>query len=129
MAKMPLMVTGGFRSRSGMNEALSAGDVDVIGLGRPLCLDANFPAKILDGEIEAAQDYERGLRLGPGIFGPNSPVGLLKVANGFAKIGWYYEQIYRLADGLETEPELGAWKALFTYDRTEKAKAAALIRG
>lgn len=127
VARMPLMVTGGFRSRSGMNEALSSGDVDVIGLGRPLCLDANFPQKILGGEIESAPDYERDLRLGPGIFGPNSSVGLLKVANGFAKIGWYYEQIYRLADGLATDPELGVWRALMAYERTEKAKAAALI--
>jgi hypothetical protein len=68
------------------------------------------------------------MRLGSGVFGPNSPVGLIKLANGFAKIGWYYEQIYRLADGLPTEPELGAWRALLRYDRTEKAKAAALVR-
>ena len=49
------------------------------------------------------------------------------MANGFAKIGWYYEQIYRLADGLATDPELGVWRALMAYERTEKAKAAALI--
>lgn len=126
VAKMPLMVTGGFRSRSAMDEALASGEVDVIGLGRPLCVDADFPAKILSGEIQSASDFEQGLRIGPGVLGPNSPFGLLKVVNGFAKIGWYYEQIYRLADGLEPDLSLSALKALFAYDRTEKAKARAL---
>jgi 2,4-dienoyl-CoA reductase-like NADH-dependent reductase (Old Yellow Enzyme family) len=128
VAQMPLMVTGGFRSRVGMNEALSEGGVDVIGLGRPLCLDADFPRKILDGEIDMAPDFERDLRLGPGIFGPNSPIGMLKVANGFAKIGWYYEQIYRLSDGLQPDPTLGMFSALLAYERTERTKATALAK-
>jgi 2,4-dienoyl-CoA reductase-like NADH-dependent reductase (Old Yellow Enzyme family) len=126
VAKMPLMVTGGFRSRPGMDGALAGGEVDVIGLGRPLCVDADFPEKILSGTIGSAPDFEAGLRLGPAVFGPHSPIGLVKVLNGCAKIGWYYEQIYRLADGLEPDPGLSALRALLAYDRTEKAKARAL---
>lgn len=126
VADMPLMVTGGFRTRAAMDEALASGEVDMIGLGRPLCVDADFPEKMLTGSIEAAPDFEGGLRLGPGILGPNSPISLIKVINGFAKIGWYYEQIYRLADGLEPDPGLSALRALLAYDRTEKAKARAL---
>jgi hypothetical protein len=71
---------------------------------------------------------ERALRLGPGVLGPHSPFDLVKLANGFAKIGWYYEQIYRLADGWAANPAMGAWRALFRYDRRERAKARALIR-
>ncbi len=127
VAKMPLMVTGGFRSREGMEEALTEGGVDMIGLGRPLCLDAAFPGKILSGQLEAAPDYERDLRLGPGFMGPNSSVGLIKVANGFAKLGWYYEQIYRLADGLPADPEMSIFKALLAYERTERTKARSLM--
>jgi 2,4-dienoyl-CoA reductase-like NADH-dependent reductase (Old Yellow Enzyme family) len=126
VAKMPLMVTGGFRTRVGMDDALASGGVDMIGLGRPLCLDADFPARVLSGEIDAAPDHERGLRLGRGSLGPHSPIALVKLVNGFAKVGWYYEQIYRLADGLETDPQLGAWAALLAYYRTETAKARAL---
>ena len=41
VAKMPVMVTGGFRSSKAMNEAIDAGEVDLIGLGRsrrcPIC--------------------------------------------------------------------------------------------
>ena len=36
VAKMPLMVTGGFRTVDGMNAALENGEADLIGLGRPL---------------------------------------------------------------------------------------------
>ena len=126
VASMPLMVTGGFRSAAGMNEALGGGDVDLIGLGRPLCVDADFPRKILAGEIEHAPDVESGLRVGPGVFGPNSRFAVVKAINGFARIGWYYEQIYRLADGREPDLSMGALRALLAYEKTEKAKARAL---
>ena len=126
VARMPLMVTGGFRSASGMSEALIGGDVDLVGLARPLCIDPDFPNKILSGAIERAPDVESGLRIGPGIFGPNSPFAVVKAINGFARIGWYYEQIYRLADGEEPDLTMGAVRALLAYEKTEKAKARAL---
>ena len=126
VASMPLMVTGGFRSARGMSEALSSGQVDMIGLGRPLCLDPDFPARILSGELAVAPDVERGLRIGPGILGPHSPIRLIKTINGFAKIGWYYEQIYRLADGLEADLGMSGFKALMAYEKMEKAKSRAL---
>ncbi len=128
IAAMPLMVTGGFRSAAGMNEALSSGDVDMIGLGRPLCIDPDFPAKLLSSELQQAPDVETGLRIGPGLLGPNSRIAIMKAINGFAKIGWYYEQIYRLADGLEPDLSMGALRALFAYDKTEKLKARELAR-
>jgi len=128
VAKMPLMVTGGFRSASGMAEALSGGDVDMIGLGRPLCTDPDFPEKILSGELQRAPEVEEGLRIGPGWLGPASPVPLIKAANAFARIGWYYEQIYRLADGLMPDVSMSGLSALLAYEKTEKAKARALIR-
>lgn len=128
VATMPLMITGGFRSAAGMSEALASGDVDVIGLGRPLCTDPDFPARLLAAEVSTAPDYEAALRLGPGPLGPNSSIRLVKVLNGFAKVGWYYEQLYRLADGLDADTSLGALRALLAYDRTEKAKARALER-
>lgn len=127
VATMPLMVTGGFRSAQGMNEALAGGDVDVIGLARPLCIDPDFPAKILSGQLAKAPAVEQNLRIGPGILGPNSPIALLKTVNGFARVGWYYEQIYRLADGLEPDVSMSALRALIAYDKTEKTKARSLL--
>jgi hypothetical protein len=120
------MVTGGFRSAEGMHEALAGGDVDVIGLARPLCIDPDFPAKILSGKLQVAPAVEQDLRIGPGIFGPNSRIRTIKAINAFARIGWYYEQIYRLADGLEADSSLGALRALIAYEKTEKSKAREL---
>ena len=128
VAKMPLMVTGGFRSARGIDEALTSGDVDMIGLGRPLCVDPEFPAKILAGELQRAPDVEEDLRIGPGILGPNSPIAAIKAINGFARIGWYYEQIYRLADGLDADTSMTALKAIMAYEKTEKRKARELLR-
>jgi len=128
VAKMPLMVTGGFRTVDGMNEALSGGAVEMIGLGRPLCINPDFPAKILAGELKVARDLEGRLRIGPGLLGPNSPIAIVKALNAFAKIGWYYEQIYRLADGQEPDKSMSALRALAAYDKTEKQKARELVR-
>ncbi len=128
VAKMPLMVTGGFRSAAGMNDALAGGDVDMVGIGRPLCVDAEFPNKILSGELDVAPDVEKRLSIGPWIFGRTSPLAFFRTLNGFAKMGWYYEQIYKLADGEDTDLSLSAFKALMTYDKTETAKARALVR-
>lgn len=128
IATMPIMVTGGFRSAKAMHDAVAGGEVDLIGLARPFCLDPAFPAKLFSGERAAAPDVDEDLRLGRGILGPHSPIKLVKALNGFAKIGWYYEQIYRLADGLGPDLSMSALKALLAYDKTEKARARDLAR-
>jgi hypothetical protein len=43
-----IMVTGGFRTRSGMAAAVSSGSTSMIGLGRPACADPHLPLKLLD---------------------------------------------------------------------------------
>lgn len=44
---VPLMVTGGFRTRIGMQNALSAGGCDIIGLGRPSVENPSLPKEVL----------------------------------------------------------------------------------
>jgi len=128
VATMPVMVTGGFRSREAMNEALGGGEVDMIGLGRPLCWDPDFPKKILDGDIDRAEAIEKTLRLGPGLLGPNSPIKFIKMINGFGTQSWYYEQIYRMADGLEPDLSMKMGQTFRRYDKIEADKAKAMVR-
>lgn len=45
--KVPLMVTGGFRTLTGMEEAIASGDTDMVGLGRPAALDGKLPKEVL----------------------------------------------------------------------------------
>lgn len=126
VAQMPLMVTGGFRSRHGMDSALAAGEVDVIGLARPLCVMPDLPAQLLAGRVERGPEHEKVLRLGPGWLGPQSPVTLIKVANAFGAQGWYYQQIFRLADGLPADTDMSVFRALVAYQQDEVRAAKAL---
>jgi len=115
VAKMPLLVTGGFRSRDGMEQALASGATDMIGLGRPMCTDTDAPAQLLDGRAQELIRHERRLRLGPGILAPTTKVFLFKLINVFGQQGWYYLQIMRLADGLKPDGRLGVFGAFAGY--------------
>ena len=44
---VPLMVTGGFSSRGGMEQAVADGDCDLIGLGRPAILNPSAPNNVI----------------------------------------------------------------------------------
>ena len=56
---IPIMVTGGFRSRDVMNRALASDGTDLIGMARPFVIDPAFPSKLLDGSIASAPAIER----------------------------------------------------------------------
>ncbi len=99
-ARMPLMLTGGFRSRAAMDAALREGVCDVIGLGRPLITEPDLPRRLLEGRAESAVAWEQSLVVQrTGLFSPSSPLLLLRMINVLGAQGWYYHQIFRLADG------------------------------
>ncbi len=129
VAKMPLMVTGGFRSRAGMDEALSGGAVELIGLARPLCVDPDVPRKLLSGEMTAAPSYEKSLRLGQGWWGPASPNTLIKAVNGFAAMSFFYQNLYRLADGKSAQEKMPLLPAFLRHQMDERKAGKALVRG
>ena len=49
--RIPLIVTGGFRTRQGMNEALRSNACDFVGIGRPACLQMDLPKILLDRQL------------------------------------------------------------------------------
>ena len=105
-ARIPLMITGGFRSRSVMEEVIQSGEVDIVGLARPLCTQPACSTHLIKGQIDQLDAYEHALVLGKGFWGNNSPLNLIKAVNAFGQIGYYYWQIIRLARGEEPQPEL-----------------------
>lgn len=116
---LPLMVTGGFRSRAFMNAALAAGELDVIGLGRPLCTEPDLPGRLAAGTAEEATPPPL-LRFGKSrLAGPASPLLLMKFLNVQGEMAWYYRQILRLADGLAPDLRLGIGRALAAHGRDE----------
>ena len=46
-ADLPLMVTGGFRTRLGMEAAVAEGGCDMVGIGRPACVNPSLPSNII----------------------------------------------------------------------------------
>ncbi len=119
LAGIPLMVTGGFRSRAAMDGALAAGELDAIGIARPLCVDPAVPRALLDGTLDQALRWERGLRLGSGVLGPGSPSRIVRGFNHQASVAWFYRQILALAGGREPDTTLTARRALFRHLRDE----------
>ena len=115
VARMPIMVTGGFRTLAGMQAALSGGHTDLIGLARPFCLDPDFPARMMAGQLQRLPVPEDRLVLGRGWWGPTSPSAVVRGLNNMAQGGWYYHQIERLAAGGAPEPGLGPWRAMLAH--------------
>jgi len=107
-ATMPVMVTGGFRSKAAMEAALQAGELDLIGVGRPMIADPSTPARLLSGEIERTLTPEDG-------------VGL------FYLLAWFNLQLERLADGREPDLDLTGEAAAAAFKPLEAGYMAALL--
>ena len=127
--KNPMMVTGGFRSRAGMDAALDAGACDMIGLGRPLCVDSEIVNKLVSKEVETTTIFEKSLQMGPSwlhwLIGLNSPIRLFSALNGWGQQGWWCTQIINMGEGRDPDLELGVFKAFTGYQASEKKAAEA----
>lgn len=121
-SKLPVMVTGGFRTRRAMTAALEQG-VGVIGLARPLCVSPDAPGQLLSGSIDDLPAPEKSFRLGPGWLGPRSRSDLVKAANGFAAMAFFYRNILRMADGRQPRRRMNLWAALIAHQLRERADA------
>jgi len=108
-ATMPVMVTGGFRSRAAMDEALSQGELDMIGIGRPMCVDADLPNRLMRGEWPEGRSYERDI---------DPPR---------AGLAWFCLQLIAIGDGREPDRTLTGPQAVQAYAANEAMTAAALI--
>ena len=121
-AKTPVMVTGGFRTRAAMEEALEAG-VAMIGVGRPLCVMPDAPARLISGALDELPAFEKALKLGSGYWGPNSASDVIKAANGFASMAFFYRNIIRLGDGEPPKSKMNPLLALMTHQLEELSDA------
>jgi 2,4-dienoyl-CoA reductase-like NADH-dependent reductase (Old Yellow Enzyme family) len=107
---VPLMVTGGFRQKAVMQQALDSGGADLIGLGRPMCVMADAPKQLLAGLGELPR-YENQLALFPDWLAFLGKLKALKAMATFAVQYWYYAQIDRLGRSGKAEPSLSVFQA------------------
>lgn len=116
---IPLMVTGGFRSASAMEQALKTGAADVIGLGRPLCVLTDAPKRLLSG-MAILPKTETQLALLPDWLAGLRKIKLIRAIDGFAVQYWYYSQIYALGRTGRTNLEMSVFSALREVEKYQK---------
>ncbi|MGW7426179.1 NADH:flavin oxidoreductase/NADH oxidase family protein [Streptomyces sp. NPDC054813] len=100
---IPIAVTGGFRSRDGMADAVAAGECDVVGIGRPTATTPDAADVILTGRAEAvvAHQMRYGMRRVLG------KVADIKALDGVLDLSWHADQLHRLGAGLEPDLRRG----------------------
>jgi 2,4-dienoyl-CoA reductase-like NADH-dependent reductase (Old Yellow Enzyme family) len=125
--KMPIMLTGGVRTRHGMEAALAEG-VDMVGVARPVCVDLECVIRLLAGSVDSLDLWEERLRRDKGFLSSNSPVALIRTLTSFARIYWFYAQLYRHGRGEEAATGLWPMKAMFEVMTTEKRIQARRVR-
>lgn len=121
--KGPLMVTGGFRSVQGMNDALNQNACDVIGIARPFCIDPQIANKLLSKDISETPTLEKTMQVGPGFLGLNSPFSMIKGINGWGQQAFWCLNLIRMGEDLDPNLDLGVFKAFLQYQRNEKDAA------
>ncbi|MDB3880919.1 NADH:flavin oxidoreductase, partial [Gammaproteobacteria bacterium] len=119
----PLMVTGGFRTTKGMNDALNENACDVIGIARPFCIDSDIANKLLDKNILETPTLEKTMQVGPGWLGLNSPFSVIKGINGWGQQAFWCLNLIRMGEGLDPDLDLGVFKAFMQYQKSEKNAA------
>jgi 2,4-dienoyl-CoA reductase-like NADH-dependent reductase (Old Yellow Enzyme family) len=122
---VPLMVTGGFRTREVMEEVLQRGELDMLGIARPFCVLPDCADRLIDEALQTLPSPEKDHRLGPGRIGPGSPNRTVRALNSQASVAWFYHQIYRLAAGDQPDLDYGVRRALGAHLLREQRKALA----
>lgn len=108
IARMPVMVTGGFRTARAMVEALGAGELDLVGVGRPMIIDPESPGKLLSGRIDRLPSPETGL-------------------DKLHLLPWNNLQLARLGDGLDPDPALPGERAQAWFGEQQREALSALL--
>ena len=95
---VPIMLSGGFRTRQGMIEALRGGAVDLIGLARPLAHEPDLAQRLLAGTADTSLVRRHA-------------VGH-RVVDDLVDGLWHQQQMARLGRGRPLRPERSAAVAL-----------------
>lgn len=95
---IPLMVTGGFRAKKVMEAALASKNVDILGIGRPLCYAPYCVQEMIDGKIVELPRRENELSLFPWFLAFLRRFKVFLALEVFAKQFWYYTQFVKMGE-------------------------------
>lgn len=120
LTKMPLMVTGGFRSRAAMQHALKTGAADLIGIGRPLCSAPDACCDLLADRADLPR-FETSLRLLPPALRWLEKFDTVRTIAGFGVQMWYYAQIDAIGRTGKPDPRKSVFSSLMQVQNHAKA--------
>lgn len=103
---VPLMLTGGFKTRGEAADAVSSGAADVVGLARTMALDPGLPAKWC----------------GPTGGDPEFPVFDSPPAGGIT--AWFTMRLTAISNGTDQDFDLPLGAAIDEYESRDAARAA-----
>lgn len=115
---VPIQLSGGFRSRTGMADAIYSGTCDLIGLGRAAVLEPELPRKVLlNPEFDDTGSVARSHIVRGQWFSNMIPA---KIVGGGLPIQFFYYNMRRLGAGLQSDPDIsipgvvlvGIWETL-----------------
>ena len=107
---IPLMVTGGFRRRDAMEQAISSGSTSLVGLGRPMCVMTDAPTRLLQG-LDELPRYEDHLALLPPWLAFLNRSKTLRTLSTFGVQYWFYAQLDLLGKEGLAQPSLSVFAA------------------
>lgn len=110
LVKVPLLLTGGFRSRAALESAIGEGHIDLAGMGRPYAEDPDIARQFLNGESERSTV---------------EPIQAGKMS-GLMELGWYELQMELISQGKAPEPEFNSRKAMLRLGKKDRELRAAL---
>jgi 2,4-dienoyl-CoA reductase-like NADH-dependent reductase (Old Yellow Enzyme family) len=92
VSRIPLMLTGGFRTHAAMADAVESGAIDFVGLGRLLAIEPDVATRLTVGldPLHVVKPVKTGI-------GAIDRMGLMEIT-------WYTHQLKRIGAGRETNP-------------------------
>jgi len=98
----PLMVTGGFRTKAIMVEALEKNELDLIGLARPLAINPNFANDLIkENAVSIVKPLTTGIK------------GLDKILP--LEIIWYTRQLHRMGKKKDPNPDSSVFGTILHF--------------
>jgi 2,4-dienoyl-CoA reductase-like NADH-dependent reductase (Old Yellow Enzyme family) len=100
-SKLPLMLTGGLRNTSFMNQIVSDGIVDLVGMARPFAIEPDLAIKLLAGK-SIAETVE-------------VPSVGYKPVDAYLQLAWHLAQFSRISRGQPPKPIKGLLRTVMSF--------------
>jgi hypothetical protein len=110
------MVTGGFRTGTGMSDAITTGATDLVGLARPLALEPDLPTALVREPARTHSSFQL------------KPLGVKKLDTA-AELWWTQHQLQRIGAGKDPDPAYGTRRALLSALRSNGINTLRRRRG